>query len=93
MRCRSCDTEIDDKALICFRCGAATSDPVHRPVAAPPGRARTLVPVLLGALFLAGAGWLMKVAGDGVPVSPAVWVMLGAAGVLLAWRLRFRYVT
>ena len=90
MRCRSCDTEIDDKALICFRCGTATSDPIHQPVAASPGRARTLVPVLLGALFLAGTGWFMKVAGDGVPVSPAVWVMLGAAGVLLAWRLRFR---
>lgn len=31
MTCRSCGTEIADKALICFRCGAATTDPVRKP--------------------------------------------------------------
>jgi hypothetical protein len=31
MQCRSCGTEIADKALICFRCGAATADPVRQP--------------------------------------------------------------
>jgi hypothetical protein len=31
MNCRSCGTEIADKALICFRCGAATTDPVRQP--------------------------------------------------------------
>jgi hypothetical protein len=34
MNCRSCGTEIADKALICFRCGAATTDPVRRPYVA-----------------------------------------------------------
>lgn len=33
MRCRFCDTEIADKALICYRCGKPTTDAV---VAAPP---------------------------------------------------------
>ena len=35
MVCRSCGTEIADKALICFRCGTATSEPR---IAPPSGR-------------------------------------------------------
>ena len=31
MRCRSCGTEIADKALICYRCGSATTDPKIKP--------------------------------------------------------------
>lgn len=37
MRCRFCDTEIADKALICFRCGRATSDPKVAPPLQPRG--------------------------------------------------------
>jgi hypothetical protein len=33
MICRHCGTEIADKAIICYRCGAATTDPVRRPAA------------------------------------------------------------
>lgn len=32
MVCRQCGTEIADKALICYRCGAATTDPVRKPM-------------------------------------------------------------
>ena len=32
MICRSCGTEIADKAIVCYRCGTATTDPVRRPV-------------------------------------------------------------
>jgi hypothetical protein len=28
MTCKHCGTEIADKAIVCFRCGAATTDPV-----------------------------------------------------------------
>lgn len=31
MRCRRCGTDIADKALICYRCGRATSDPRVKP--------------------------------------------------------------
>jgi len=31
MQCRFCSTEIADNALICFRCGKATSDPKVKP--------------------------------------------------------------
>ena len=31
MKCRECGTEIADKALICFRCGASVQEAVHKP--------------------------------------------------------------
>ena len=33
MRCASCQTEIADNALICFRCGAATTERRREPAA------------------------------------------------------------
>ena len=35
MQCRHCGTEIADKALICFRCGTATTEAKHKPYVAP----------------------------------------------------------
>jgi uncharacterized membrane protein YvbJ len=32
MKCRQCGTEISDKALICYRCGTAVTEAVHKPV-------------------------------------------------------------
>jgi uncharacterized membrane protein YvbJ len=31
MLCKHCGTEIADKAIICYRCGAGTTDPVRQP--------------------------------------------------------------
>ena len=31
MKCRECGTEIADKALICFRCGASVEEAVTKP--------------------------------------------------------------
>ena len=31
MQCRNCGTEIADKALICYRCGQATTEPRVKP--------------------------------------------------------------
>ena len=31
MKCRQCGTEISDKALICYRCGTAVTEAVHKP--------------------------------------------------------------
>ena len=35
MQCRNCGTEIADKAIVCYRCGVGTTDPVRKPVTAP----------------------------------------------------------
>jgi hypothetical protein len=37
MKCRTCGTEIADKALICYRCGTATTEAKLK---APPARSR-----------------------------------------------------
>ena len=31
MKCRSCGTEIADKALICYRCGTPTTEAKYQP--------------------------------------------------------------
>ncbi len=31
MVCRNCGTEIAEKAIVCYRCGTATTDPVRKP--------------------------------------------------------------
>jgi hypothetical protein len=87
MKCRHCGTEIADKAIICFRCGAGTTDPVRQP---PAGRSRRrfrssldLVVALLLLLFFA---LYLGYAGH-VPIPRAVaWSIAGIALVLLIWR-------
>ena len=39
MTCRKCGIEIADKAIVCYKCGTATTDPVFAP---PPARPRGL---------------------------------------------------
>lgn len=49
MRCRSCGTEIADKALICYRCGTATSEAKFKPAARrSSGASSIIVMALLG---------------------------------------------
>lgn len=85
--CRSCGTEIADNALICYRCGEATSEPERSaPEERPAGRVWS--PVLLGVTLLLTLGFFISLELGGQPISPAVWLMLAAAGALLAWRIR-----
>ena len=39
MQCRNCGAEIAEKALICYRCGTATTEARYQP--APVGRRRS----------------------------------------------------
>jgi uncharacterized membrane protein YvbJ len=52
MKCRECGTEIADKALICFRCGASVQQAVHKPYVAPKKKRPLIVYVILIALVL-----------------------------------------
>ena len=51
MKCRECGTDIADKALICFRCGASVQEAVHKPYVAP-RKTRPLVVYAIFALFV-----------------------------------------
>lgn len=48
MRCRQCGTEIADKALICYRCGTATTEAKFQPASTS---RRRLSPVLIAVLI------------------------------------------
>lgn len=52
MKCRQCGTEIADKALICFRCGASVTEPVHKPYVAPKKKRPLIVYVIFAILLL-----------------------------------------
>ena len=52
MKCRECGTEIAEKALICFRCGASVQEAVHKPYVAPRKRRPLIVYVIFAILVL-----------------------------------------
>ena len=52
MKCRECGTEIADKALICFRCGASVVEPVHKPYVAKKRKRPTVVYVVFAIIVL-----------------------------------------
>jgi hypothetical protein len=60
MQCRNCGTEIADKALICYRCGTATTEAKHKPYVAPPsGGVSSIVWIVLAIALLAMLGWFL----------------------------------
>ena len=77
MHCRSCGTEIADKALICFRCGTATSDPVRKPYVAK----RPSLHLTVFGLLLTGAGIAIAVVTPGVTPVDAAAAGIAAAGL------------
>ena len=90
MICRNCGTEIADKAIICYRCGTATTDPVRKPA---PVRQRTspfaslvalILLVLLG-LYLGTAGQSVLPPGRGYGLS--VGLAIGVIIVILIVRI------
>jgi hypothetical protein len=89
MQCRSCGTEIADKALICYRCGTATTDPVRKPPVARK-RSSNLVPALVALVALVVAAIYMGRAttGDVPPLVP--WIVAGLAAIVLIWRIASR---
>lgn len=89
MVCRHCGTEIADKALICFRCGTATSEPR---VAPPRGGRRPVSrgPLVLAFVVLVVSALVMgQVATDQVPRE--VGYALAVLGlVAIGWHLAQR---
>ena len=87
MTCRSCGIEIAEKALICYKCGAATTDAVHQPAGAAPQRGRSgFVITFVALVLLAGvAVVLARSAPSGTP--PVVtYIVAGVAIVIVGLR-------
>jgi len=52
MNCRNCGAEIADKALICYRCGTATTEAKYQPVTLSTTRSRSSLVATVIALAL-----------------------------------------
>jgi uncharacterized membrane protein YvbJ len=91
MICKHCGTEIADKALICYKCGNATTEPRIKPpagesVLAHRRRRGSPLPVAIAIIVL------ILIAAFTVPLAPegppriAAWVAVVAATlIVIAW--------
>jgi hypothetical protein len=83
--CRKCGTEIAAKALICYRCGTATTEPVFKP-AAPRRSSAPLIASLLALIVLVSvATYVGRTAGGETPRLLS-WLAVAAAVVIIALR-------
>jgi hypothetical protein len=89
MICKHCGTEIADRALVCYRCGRATAEPLVKPGAAP--RRQSLVPTVAALLVLIVGALYMALAASGQAPRYLSWVLAGLALIVLVWRLWRRY--
>jgi hypothetical protein len=89
MQCRSCGTEIADKAIVCFRCGAATTDPVRRAVPIKPRRSPILSLVMVALLVLLALflGQASRTAANPEGLQLAAGLCVGAALAMLLLRV------
>jgi hypothetical protein len=87
MRCRQCGTEIANNALICYKCGIATTEAKFKPLAPRKSGSRlTLVMSVLSLLLLVLlALYLGRLpSGDSSPI--VRWVAVGVAVLIVALR-------
>jgi zinc-ribbon domain len=64
MQCRNCGTEIADKALICYRCGTATTEAKYKPpTPARTGSSSMMLIVTLVVLLLVILGYFLLNSG------------------------------
>ena len=81
MRCRNCGTEIADKAIVCYRCGTATTDPVRAP--APLARQRSpLLSFAVAAILVLLALYMGQASRSAA--NPERWQTLAGLFVALA---------
>ena len=88
MKCRQCGTEIADKAIVCYKCGTATTEAKFK---APPPRKSwssanligSILAVVLLALF---ALYMQRFATVGTP-GTVRWAMVVLAAAIVALRV------
>jgi hypothetical protein len=87
MTCRKCGTDIADKALVCYKCGTATTEPVFAPPASTRPRSRATLVISLAAILLLAlaAAFMTRASPDGTPRS-VTWVFAGVAVVIIVLR-------
>jgi hypothetical protein len=91
MLCRNCGTEIADKALICYRCGAATTEAKYKPATLRRRRSTlTSTASALALMLLVLVALYMGSAGTGEVPRWVTWTAAGIGAAVLALRLAAR---
>jgi hypothetical protein len=67
MQCRNCGAAIADKALICYKCGTATTEAKYQPASLPSRSSRSglIATVIALALIVAAALYIERVSAAG----------------------------
>jgi hypothetical protein len=82
--CRNCGIEIADKALICYRCGTATTEPTFK----PPPRRRSTSPLLMFVIALAVVVSLALSVGRlamGDAARHSAWAVVAILVIVAGW--------
>ena len=88
MKCHNCGTEIAEKALICYRCGTATSEPRIAPPPPQPERGWGPMLAVILLILIAGAFGLPRFLEGNALF--AGWGVAAVVAALTAWLLRPR---
>jgi len=87
MQCRQCGTEIADKALICYKCGAATTDAKYQPAPLPGSSSRSgLVPTVIAVALLVAAAIYLERASAADSQQWVTYVAVSAAVIIIGIR-------
>jgi hypothetical protein len=84
MICRNCGIEIADKALICYRCGTATTEARYRPPAASSSKRRpTLVAGVLALAAVIALVFGLVSADQGIRTTAFVAAVVALVAAIL----------
>jgi len=81
MRCRNCGTEIADKAIVCYKCGTATTEAKYQPARLPQTSSRSSLIATVVALALIVV--LFLVMGRVATGETSTYLRAGAVGVAI----------
>ncbi len=87
MQCRNCGAEIADKALICYKCGTATTEAKYQPAALPSRASRSgLIATVIALVVLVVAALYVERVSTAGSQQWVTYVAVGAAVVIIGIR-------
>jgi len=93
MQCRNCGSEIADKALICYKCGTATTEAKYQPAPLPAASSRSgLVPTVIAIALLVGVAFYLERGSTAASSQWVTYVAVAAAVIIIGIRAYARRV-
>jgi uncharacterized membrane protein YvbJ len=83
MQCRNCGAEIAEKALICYRCGTATTEARYKPAASRRGSRSGLIATVLAIAIVVAAGLFLGRSADSPESSRVITAAVIAVAVVV----------